>query len=446
MAPEQTWSGRRLHFVGIAGAGMSGLALVARALDAAVSGSDHAESSYLGPVREAGIAVSVGEHAAAHVPTGAEVVYSTAIPEENPERAAGRQGAGEIHRGVLLGELTRLRPTIAVSGTHGKTTTAAMTVAALAAAGKDPSYVIGAELAATGRNAGWSGGEWLVVEADESDRSLLELSPRIAVLTNAELDHHSTYSSRLDLDETLRRFLAAAPEAVVWDRPALLALRAPGAAVTTFDVSAPELRPGGSRFEVDGVEVELSVPGHHNVRNAAAALAAARLAGADPAAAARGLAGFGGTGRRFQLLGETDGGVPVYDDYAHHPTEVRATLEAARTLEPRRLVAAFQPHLYSRTAALAREFGETLALADVVVVLELYPARERGADHPGVSGLMVAEAAADAGGGRPVAWMPRLQDAEAFLRRELRPGDVCLVLGAGPIDALGRALVGAPAA
>src|ERR687890_784142 len=279
---EQPWRGRALHFVGIGGAGMSGLALVAHALGASVTGSDRAAGSpYAGPLRAAGI-----QPAAEHVPDGAELVVSSAIPPENPERAAARErGLRELHRADLLGELTRLRPTIAVAGTHGKTTTSSMIVHALRGCGMDPGYLVGGEVRSTGANAGWGEGEWLVVEADESDRSLLKLSPRIAVVTNAELDHHATYASRRDVDDTFRAFLALAGQAVVWDRPELLAL-AGETPVTGFDVAAPALGETGSRFTLDGVEVVLPVPGAHNARNAAAAITACRLAGADPQTAA----------------------------------------------------------------------------------------------------------------------------------------------------------------
>jgi UDP-N-acetylmuramate--alanine ligase len=421
---------------------MSGLALVAHALGAGVTGSDRAAgSAYAGPLRRAGIEPSIG-HDAANVPAGAELVVSSAIPPENPERAAGRaQGLRELHRAELLGELTRLRPTIAVTGTHGKTTTSSMLVHALRGAGMDPSYLVGGAVRSTGSNAGWGAGEWLVVEADESDRSLLQLSPGIAVLTNAELDHHTTYASQRDVDETFRAFLALADRAaVVWDRPNLLALVPDGLPLVAFDAE-PRLTAGGSRFTFDGVEVELTVPGTHNARNAAAALAAARLAGADIAAAAAALHDFQGAGRRFERLGTTAVGALVVDDYAHHPTEVAATLEAARTLAPRRVIAIFQPHLFSRTARQATEFGAALAGADEVVVLDVYPARERAEDHPGVTGLLVAEAAADAGGGRPVAWFRTFADAERYLRPRLRAGDLVLGMGAGDVDALGRTLV-----
>jgi UDP-N-acetylmuramate--alanine ligase len=314
-----------------------------------------------------------------------------------------------------------------------------MCVHALRGCGLDPAYVVGGELRATGANAGWGRGEWIVVEADESDRSLLKLAPEIAVLTNAELDHHSTYASRLELDETFATFMAAAREhAVVWDRPELRAICPPDA--VPYDAPDPVLEPGGSRFRWRNMDVHLTVPGAHNAVNAAGALTAVALAGADPAAAAAALADFTGARRRFERLGETSAGVPVFDDYAHHPTEVAAAIAAARTLNPARLIAVFQPHLYSRTRALAREFGAALAAADLPVVLDVYPARERAEDFPGVDGRLVAAAAADAGRGRPAAWMPSFAEAEAFLTATLRPGDLCLVMGAGNVDALGRAL------
>ena len=435
------WSSRRLHFVGIGGAGMSALALVAQALGAQVSGSDQAESSYTERLREHGIEPVIG-HAAENVPLGAEVVYSTAVPADNPERQAA--GGRELHRAELLEEVAELRQCLAVTGTHGKTTTAAMVVHALAHCGLDPSYVLGGELQSTASNAGWGSGEWIVVEADESDRSLLKVKPDIAVLTSVELDHHSTYTSRLELEETFKTFMTRAGErAVVWDRPELLALCPPGA--VAYDAPEPELYAGGSRFEWRGIEVELTLPGAHNAINAAGALTAAALAGADPGGAAAALRDFGGARRRFERLGETAAGAALYDDYAHHPTEVAAAIAAARTLGPKRLVAVFQPHLYSRTQALWREFGSALAAADLVVVLSIYAARERAADFPGVDGRQVAAAAADAAPGRTIAWLPGFDEARVFLERTLRPGDVCLLMGAGDIDALGRSLLAAAA-
>src|SRR3954447_12033279 len=247
---ETPWSGRKLHFVGIGGVGMSGLAKVARILGAEVTGSDRA----------------LGGHAASNVPDGATVVYSSAIPPDNPERTTG---APELHRADLLGELTTLKPTIAVSGTHGKTTTTSMIVHAL----ENPSYLVGGDVRSTGTNADWTDSTWLVVEADESDRSLLKLHPTIAVVTNAELDHHTTYASSRDVAETFAQFLALAEHQVV--PPELLRLAPAG------DVFTPRAIP-------------LRVPGEHNQRNAAAALKAIELAGADVNAAAARLATFEG--------------------------------------------------------------------------------------------------------------------------------------------------------
>ncbi|MDX6690127.1 MAG: UDP-N-acetylmuramate--alanine ligase, partial [Solirubrobacteraceae bacterium] len=401
MTPAPEWTGRRLHFVGLGGAGMSGLALIALRLGATVTGSDRADSPYLERVRLAGIATRIG-HDAANVPSGddVELVVSTAIGAANPERAVARsRGLREIHRGALLGELSRLRRTIAIAGTHGKTTTSSMAAHALMGIGWDPSYVIGGELRTTGTNAGWGTGDWLVVEADESDRSFLQLSPEIALVTNIELDHHTTYASHADLEQAFAQFLRGGLRVVVADMPEAEEFldRAEIVDAAFFHATDVELHPAGSRFRWAGVEVLLSVPGAHNVANAAAALTACVIAGAEPDLLAPTLADFAGAGRRFETLGETASGALVIDDYAHHPTEVRAAIGAARTLGRRRVIAVFQPHLFSRTQLLAREFGAALALADAAVVLEIYPSRERAEDFPGVSGLLIAEAAADAG-------------------------------------------------
>jgi UDP-N-acetylmuramate--alanine ligase len=434
------FSGRALHFIGIGGAGMSGLALVARELGASVTGSDQAESSYCGPLRAAGIEPVIG-HDAANLPGGAEVVVSTAIPDDNPELAAARAaGATVLHRGELLGELSRMKRTIAVGGTHGKTTSASMAALALLESGREPAFLIGGELRAAGTNAAWGAGEWAVIEADESDRSFLNLGRDVAVVTNIELDHHATYANLGELREAFGQF--AAPAGVRVLGPGV-ELPGHGGAVRFELEDAEQLRltPGGSRFVVEGVEVELQVPGEHNVLNALAALAALRAAGVPVAEAAPALARFTGAGRRFEQHGRTPSGALVYDDYAHHPTEVAATLAAARTLEPRRLVACFQPHLYSRTRMLAREFGRALALADLIVVLDVYRARERPEDFPEVSGFLIAQSAADAAAGRPVWWLPRIEDAERQLRAELAEGDLLLTMGAGNVDELARRLV-----
>ncbi|MEA2332187.1 MAG: UDP-N-acetylmuramate--alanine ligase [Thermoleophilaceae bacterium] len=446
---DAPYAGRSLHFVGIGGAGMSGLALVAHALGARVTGSDRADSPALARLREAGIDPSVG-HNAAHLPGGAEVVVSTAIPDANPELAAARAaGATVLHRGDLLGELTRMKRTIAVSGAHGKTTTASMAAHVLRAAGRDPAFLIGGDLRSAGTNAAWGEGEWAVVEADESDRSFLKLGRDVAVVTNVELDHHSTYGSLADLEAAFAEFAAPAGLRVLGPG---VELAGAGDAVS-FDIGTGEglraerveLLPGGARFEAGGTAFELRVPGRHNVLNALAALAACRAAGVELAEAAAALATFDGAGRRFEEHARTAGGALVYDDYAHHPTEVRATLEAARTLaesDGRRLVACFQPHLYSRTQMLARDFGRALALADLAVVVDVYPARERAEDFPSVSGLLVAQAAADAARGRPVWWLPDLGEAERMLAAELGERDLLVTLGAGDVDRLARALAG----
>jgi UDP-N-acetylmuramate--alanine ligase len=441
---DQPWTGRRLHVLGLGGAGMSAYALAAQALGATVTGSDRAESPYLARVRAAGIETAVG-HDPANLPAGdgVEVVVSTAVPADNPELAAARErGLAVLRRAELLGELSALRRTIAVAGAHGKTTTSSMTAHVLLEAGLDPGYLIGGVLRTTGANGAWGTGEWLVIEADESDRSLLALDVDVAVLTNVELDHHATFGSLTELEDCFRAFLAGAGEAVIWDRPALLELRGERSRVA-YDAHDVVLEGGGSRFDWRGHPVALAVPGIHNARNAVAALEAADLAGVDRAVAAAAIGSFTGAGRRFERLGRTSSGALVVDDYAHHPTEVAATIDAARTLaDAERVVAVFQPHLFSRTRSLAREFGAALARADVVAVLDVYPAREQAADFPGVSGRLVAEASADAAAGRPVYWLPSFADVRRVLEPRLRAGDVVLVLGAGDVDALGRQLAG----
>jgi UDP-N-acetylmuramate--alanine ligase len=421
---------------------MSGLALVARTLGATVTGSDKVGGAHLLRLRERGIDLVVG-HAPDNVPDGAEVVYSSAVDPDNPERErARRQGLRELQRGELLGELSRLRPCIAVGGTHGKTTVASMIVHAMQGVGERPGYVIGGVLRATGSNADWADGPWLVVEADESDLTFLALDPDVAIVTSVELEHLRQFGSRREVDDAFRAFLARASQAVIWDRPELLALRQ--GAVVPFDALDPILEPGGSRFLWRGLEVRLCVPGKHNACNAAAALEACALAGADPVRAAGALADFPGVARRFERLGDTPSGAQVYDDYAHHPTEVRATLDAARTLEPRRLVAVLQPHQYSRVKSMAREFGEALARSDLAIVLEIYATRERPGEYPGVSGALIAKAAEDAGDGGTALWMPDIAAAERYLKEELCAGDLCVTLGSGDVDELAWRLLGRP--
>ncbi len=435
------WSDRRLHFVGIGGAGMSGWATVAAELGAQVSGSDQADSPQLAVLRERGIDARAG-HEAANLPDSGqlEVVRSTAVPDDNPELiAAQSRGLRVIERAELLAELTALRRTIAVAGAHGKTTTASMIADILIGCGLDPGYLIGGELRSSGRNAAWGSSEWLVVEADESDRSMLLLNVEIAVVTNVELDHHTTYGSLAELRTAFAEFLEQPEQAVIADQPELLELRG-ARPVVPFSLEGLELSAGGSSFNWRGQQVQLPAAGEHNAKNALAALEAVALAGVEPTAAVAAVASFGGVGRRFETLGRSQAGALLIDDYAHHPTEIAATIAAARTLAPERLVAVFQPHLFSRTERLAADFGRALAQADLIVVLDIYRSRERPEDFPGVDGRLIAAATADAASGREVCWAPTFEDARRLLEQRLRAGDCCLILGAGDIRALGEDL------
>ncbi len=432
---DQPWSGRRLHVLGIGGAGMSAYALAAAALGATVSGSDQADSPYAQAVRDAGIAVTIG-HDPANLPRGAdvEVVASTAVPPANPERAAAlERGLPVLSRAQLLAQLTAMRRTIAVAGAHGKTTTSSMIAHVLLACGLDPGYLIGGVLRTTGANGAWGSGPWLVVEADESDASFLELEVEIAVVTNVELDHHVRWPSLEQLRDAFRAFLERPRHAVVWDRPELTELRGdrPLVAYEPHDVT---LAAGGSSFAWRGERVRLAVPGIHNARNATAALEAAALAGVPPGDAAAAIATFAGAGRRFERVGHTASGALVVDDYAHHPTEVAATIAAARTLPERgRVVAVFQPHLYSRTQQLAAQFADALAGADAAYVVDVYPARERAEDFPGVGAATIAAMRPDRV--RDVGTFAAARDALA-----VGAGDVVLVMGAGDVHRLAQDL------
>jgi UDP-N-acetylmuramate--alanine ligase len=427
------WTQRKLHFVAIGGAGMSGLALVCHRLGARVSGSDRAESSYLERLRAAGLEPRVG-HDAGAVPPDAEVVVSTAVPEDNPELVAARKrGQQVIHRGELLAEVCATKRLLAIAGTHGKTTTAGMLAHILRASGADPGFLLGGELPGAGEeggpaNAGWGAGDWVIAEADESDASFLRLRPEVAVVTNVELDHHSQWSSRVELLEAFRRFCEPAQGLALPGDGSLNHL-ADEQRVVTFDQDRP------------GPALDLRVPGRHNLLNARAALAALELAGFELEPAARAFASFPGMLRRLELKGHRNGAA-IYDDYAHHPTEVAATLEALRELGPRRLIAVFQPHLYSRTKALAGRFGSALALADEVAVLEVYPAREQPVGRlADVSGLAVARVAAEHASGRPVWWLVDTERAERALAPRLGEGDLLVTIGAGDIFKLAERLV-----
>jgi UDP-N-acetylmuramate--alanine ligase len=415
------WGSWRLHFIGVGGAGMSGLALVCAELGARVTGSDRSDSSYMERLRAAGLDPIVG-HDAANLPGGAEVVVSTAIGADNPELALARErGIEPIHRGALLAELCAEKRLIAVAGTHGKTTTTAMLVWALRGLGADPAFFVGGEVPGLGpggeaANAGWGSGEWVIAEADESDGSFLDLKPEIAVVTNIEMDHHSRWGSVTELRAACEEFTAGA-RAVV-------------------------------RPEESELEIGLAVPGHHNLLNARGAVLAAAAAGFEPEVVAAALVDFPGVKRRLELKG-TRAGVRIYDDYAHHPTEVRAALSALREQGSGRLIAVFQPHLYSRTKAFGEEFGAALALADEVVVVDVYPAREQPVGElAGVSGLQVAQAAAERMGGRRVRWLADAAGADRALADLLDhnqavgfTGQVLVTIGAGDVFKLGEALI-----
>jgi UDP-N-acetylmuramate--alanine ligase len=434
------WASRRLHFIGIGGAGMSGLALVCDELGATVTGSDRADSSYMERLRVAGLNPAVG-HDAANLPEGAEAVVSTAIGADNPELVLARErGVEPIHRGALLAQLCAEKRLIAVAGTHGKTTTTAMLVWALRALGADPAFFVGGEVpglskATTAANAGWGGGEWVVAEADESDASFLELAPEIAVITNVEMDHHSRWGSVAELRRAFKEFAGPA-KAVVAPADGSLDEVTAGMSVGGFDLGRPGPEP-----------IDLAVPGQHNLLNARAALAALGAAGYELEPAAAALADFPGVRRRLELKGSR-ADARIYDDYAHHPTEVRAALSALREQAPGRLIAVFQPHLYSRTKAFGEGFGAALALADEVVVLDVYPAREQPVGElAGVSGLQVAQAAAERMGGRRVLWLPDAGAAPGALARLLDRNEavgirdqVLVTIGAGDVFRLGEEL------
>jgi UDP-N-acetylmuramate--alanine ligase len=384
------FEGRRLWFAGIGGAGLSSYALLSRAWGAHVRGWDRAETPYLVPVREAGIPVDVSPIVPS-APDGYEAVVSTAYAGRIPGRS----------RADFLSELVALQRSIVVTGTHGKTTTTGMIAFCLDRLDLDPAWLIGGEVPQLGSNAR-AGAGWLVVEGDESDRTIASLRPEIAVLTNVELDHHTTFASRAELEALFGAWLDAAPHAVR----------------------------GGELAEFEG---RLALPGTHNRRNAACALAALELAGVRRRDAEPVLAEFSGASRRLERRGEA-AGVTLVDSYAHHPTEIAADIAAARDLDGggRRVLVVFQPHLYSRTRHLARELAAALTEADAVCVTEIYPAREEPV--PGVSGKLVVDALTELRPGMTVGWMPDIDDAVRFLAARARQGDLALTLGAGDVD------------
>jgi UDP-N-acetylmuramate--alanine ligase len=440
--------GLTVHVVAAGGTGMSAIAEVLLGMGHRISGSDQRPSAALSRLADLGATVAVG-HDAAHLPADVDVVaVSTAVPPSNPEVVAARgRGVPVLSRADVLAAITRLRRTIAVAGTHGKTTTSGLVAVALDAAGLDPSFIVGGQLTGLGTGARWSAGEWLVVEADESDGTFLDLDVDVALVTSVEPDHLEHYGGFQEQVDAFARFLAGAPggRLVCADDPLAASLGADaGAGTYGFDPGAGVRIAGyaggrrGSTFslvrgDVDLGEVQLGLPGRHNARNAAGAFAAAVLAGASAEGALAGISGFAGVGRRSQLRGERDG-VTYVDDFAHLPGEVAPALAAARDGGWDRIVCVFQPHRYSRTQALWADFADAFVDADVVAVTELYPAGE--APRPGVTGRLVADAVREAHPEARVAWLPERAELAAFLRAELRPGDLCLTLGAGDLTTL----------
>jgi UDP-N-acetylmuramate--alanine ligase len=457
-APEPLTLARlhRLHFIGIGGAGMSGIALVLHARGYHVTGSDLKSSRYVTLLEEAGIPVVVG-HGPENLGEPDVVVISSAIPPVNRElMEARRRGIPVVRRAEALAWLMEGRRGIAVCGTHGKTSTTSMISRALIDAGRDPSFLVGGELNDLGANAHHGQGELIVCEADESDGSLLYLRPEVAVITNLELDHHSHYLHLDDVAAVFETFVGALPPQgllVYWaDDPRLATLTGQAPCRTCsfglspgsdYEAREVALRHGGSQFEVWRrghrlVEVELSVPGQHNILNALATLAALVELGVSPARVAGSLRSFSGAVRRFQWKGEREG-VHVVDDYAHHPTEVKATIRAARTGEWSRIVAVFQPHLYSRTRYLHQDFARALSEADVAVVTDVYGARED--PQPGVSGKLIVDSLLEMEPRAAVVYLPRLPQVVEFLEQATRPGDLVLTMGAGDVHRAGEAFL-----
>jgi UDP-N-acetylmuramate--alanine ligase len=448
--------GDRVHLIGIGGAGMSGIARILLARGAQVSGSDAKQSPTVLALRTLGARIGIG-HDPAQLPAApASVVVSSAIRESNPELAAARErGLAVLHRARALAALAEGRRLVCVAGTAGKTSTTSMLTVALQHAGLDPSFAIGGDLASSGTGAHEGGGDVFVAEADESDGSFLAYSPQVAVVTNVEADHLDHYGTVAAYTASFEAFLGRiVPGGVLVtcaDDPGAQTLAAAaqargirvrryGSAVEDqADARLLAFRPDGFGARVElrhgGVDhvLRLAVPGEHMALNALAALLAGVELGVGPALLLDGLAGFDGVRRRFEFKGSARG-VAVYDDYAHHPSKVAAQLRAARDVVTEgRVVVAFQPHLYSRTREFAAEFGRALGLADVVVVLDVYGARED--PEPGVSGELVADAVALPAG--QVHYVPRWADVPSVLAGLARPGDLVITMGAGDVTVLG---------
>ncbi len=441
---------RRAHLVGIGGAGMNGIARLLLARGIKVSGSDLKESRALDDLRRAGAVVFVG-HRRGQVGAPDVVVASSAIPRTNVELAeAGAAGIPVLSRAEVLAALMRGKRAVAVAGTHGKTTTTSMISVMLSRLGLDPTFIIGGDLNESGSGAGHGAGEIFVAEADESDGSFLLYEPEVAVVTNVEEDHLDYFSGREDIEAAFARFAGRAGSVVAcWDDPgARRALAGYAGPLLRYGMSEEadvvvveqELSPGSARASVrvgeQRVRLTLPIPGRHNLLNGAAALGVARILGLPVEEAAEALGSFGGVRRRFERRGEARGATFV-DDYAHHPSEVRATLEAAGVDGHRRVIVVFQPHRYTRTEAMWRGLGESLTAADLVVLMDVYGAGEP--PIPGVTGKLLVDALTEAAPGKRVVYLPRRSDVVPFLASEVRRGDLVLTLGAGDITMVGDA-------
>lgn len=442
---------RPVHFVGIAGAGMSGLAELFLRRGVPITGCDANPASAADLLR---LGVPVEAHSPAHVSGARALVVTSAMPKDHPELVRARElGVEVIRRAEALGEVTAGRELIAIAGTHGKTSTTVMTAAALTAAGREPTALAGGRVSAWGGNLLPGSDRLYVVEADEYDRSFLALSPTVAVVNNIEADHLDIYADLADIKTAFARFVRGARSIVLCaDDAGANTLATPSSTeVIRFGIESPDARvvakeltltPAGAAFRLvfddeDLGGVELRVPGRHNVLNALAALSSGLAIGASPELMAEGLATFAGVERRFQLLGEANG-IIIVDDYAHNPGKVAAALATARVAYPRRrVVAAFQPHLFTRTRDFAREFGAALAAADAVFLADIYPAREQ--PIPGVTSSLVADALVAAGG--TLAWQGARSALADALAGAVREGDVVLTVGAGDITKTGPELL-----
>jgi UDP-N-acetylmuramate--alanine ligase len=447
---------KKIHFVGIGGIGMSGIAEILLNQGFAISGSDMNENENTEYLRQKGVEIKIG-HFPENINGSEVVVYSSAVnPDENPETLEARkQGIPIIRRAEMLAEATRLNYCIAVAGTHGKTTSTSMVGLILIKAGYDPTVIVGGRLKDFGgTNARLGKGEWTVVEADEYDRSFLQLLPTIAIINNIEPEHLDIYDGIEDLKNTFLQFANKVPfygfVALGTDDPNVKEiLSGINKKIITYGLSRNndyyakdiELQQNFSKFSVfkeseNLGEITLNVPGYHNVKNALAAISIASELGIDFATIQNALSEFNGVLRRFDIQGESKG-IMIVDDYAHHPTEIRATLDAACKGWDRRIVAVFQPHTYTRTREFYKEFAQAFDEADVLVITDVYAAREKPIE--GISGELIAQQA-QSYGHKNVHYIPDFDDIIEFLKSELKPGDMLITIGAGNVFKIGRTI------